>query len=72
MLTINAVEVHCTDDWVPNFVRNRQLVDLNYTPEYLKTQVMEEFNKPTQGRGLLFNYFIKSKLTNLMESISEF
>jgi hypothetical protein len=72
MLTIGSVEVHCTDDWVPNFVRNRQLVDLSYTPEYLKAQVMEEFNKPTQGRGHLFNYFIKSKLTNLMESISEF
>jgi len=61
-----------TEEWVPNFIRNRELVDLNRTPEYLRSQVLEEFNKPTQSRGKLFNYFIKSKLTNLMESISEF
>ena len=61
-----------TEEWVPNFIRNRELVDLNRTPEYIRSLVLEEFNKPTQSRGKLFNYFIKSKLTNLMESISEF
>jgi hypothetical protein len=62
----------CTEEWVRNFIRNRELVDLHRIPEYIKSQVLEEFNKPTQSRGKLFNYFIKSKLTNLMESIGEF
>jgi len=28
--------------------------------------------QPTNGRSKLFNYFVKHKLKNLMENISEF
>ena len=60
------------DDWVPAFMRNRELVDLSMTPEYIHTEVMEQYNTEPCDRGKLFNYFVKNRLSNLMENIGEF
>jgi len=54
------------------FRRNEKLVDLYQTPEHIAIEVAKQFeNEPAQRSGL-FNYFIKNRLTNLMEHIGEF
>ena len=55
------------------FVRNQQLVDLDFIPERIKNSIMDEYGRvePKPRSGLL-NYFIKHKLRNLTDSIGEF
>ncbi len=54
------------------WLRNRMLIDLMYIPSEIKSSVIEQYKKPTNGRDKMFNYFIKHKLKHLMEDISEF
>ena len=56
-----------------NFCRNRQLIDLQYTPNEIKEKVLTQYNEQTgRDRSKLMNYFIANKLKNLAEYISEF
>mgnify|MGYP003321891466 CR=1 FL=1 len=59
-------------EWAKGFHRNRKLVDLQYTPDYLREEILEQYNVDPGGREKLFNYFVKRKLNNLVENISEF
>jgi len=56
-----------------NYLRNKSLIDLEQVPDYIKEQVLAEWNQEnTRDRSQLFNYFIHNKLKNLMEVITEF
>jgi hypothetical protein len=49
------------------------MIDLAEVPQVFKTQILEEYEAENpKDRSQLLNYFIKNKLRNLMESISEF
>jgi len=61
------------EDVSKNYQRNRMLIDLNAVPDRIRAatkQAVEE--QSDKGRDKLFNYFIKYKLKNLTECISEF
>jgi len=59
--------------WYRNYQRNQRLVDLQYTPEHLKAKILEEFEKPPQGKGsLILPYLINKKCKLLIEVASEF
>ena len=70
--SLEEFEKTCGEDWIPNFVRNRTLVDLDLTPGSLRARILKQFNQEPPQRGKLFNYFIKHQLKNLMENIGEF
>jgi hypothetical protein len=56
-----------------NYMRNRQLVDLTYTPSDIKEKTIDKYNNEAgKDRNKLFNYFIKYKLKNLTEVVNEF
>ena len=59
-----------------NFMRNAQLIDLGYTPKNIFDASVDAYEQQKQTCGIkrskIFNYFIKHKLKNLMESIGEF
>jgi hypothetical protein len=56
-----------------NFDRNRRLIDLSLIPQSIKAAVMTQYdNQSNKNRDKLFNYFIKFKLKNLTEHITEF
>ena len=56
-----------------NYQRNEMLIDLTRIPTNIQEQIMVTYQEqPTNGRSKLFNYFVKHKLKNLMENISEF
>ena len=59
-------------EWFQAYDRNRALIDLQYTPVEIRDEVMSQFNSQNKDRGKLFNYFVKKKLNNLVENISEF
>ena len=54
------------------FRRNEILVDLNQTPTHISVEVAKQYENEPADRSGLFNYFIKNRLTNLMEHIGEF
>lgn len=61
------------DEVKRNYMRNKALIDLSQVPAHIKEAVMNEWLATSDAdRSQLFNYFIKNKLKNLMESISEF
>lgn len=56
-----------------NFHRNKALIDLSEVPQDIKDKILEEFDlQSNKDRSHLFNYFVKNKLRNLMEHLSEF
>ena len=53
--------------------RNRQLVDLDYIPDDIENQAIDQLdNYKMNDRSKLFNYFVKKKLKGLMDVIQEF
>lgn len=56
-----------------NYNRNKKLIDLEEIPQEISIDIMASFNaQASKSRDQLFNYFIKFKLKNLTEHISEF
>ena len=56
-----------------NYSRNANLIDLSFTPEFIREKVMEQFNaQEGRDRSKLLNYFIANKLRNLTDHLSEF
>ena len=52
--------------------RNRIMIDLDNTPSAIRDEINEAFDAPAKSRGKLFNYFVKYRLRNLINSIDEF
>lgn len=67
-------EEFCTNDlMLRGYKRNQMLVDLDYTPETIKSAIVEAYDNSTPAkRSELLNYFIEKKLRNLMDVIQEF
>lgn len=56
-----------------NYQRNKELIDLNFTPEEIRSKVIEQYNNQNnKDKSKLMNYFISNKLKNLMENIGDF
>lgn len=56
-----------------NYERNKVLIDLNHVPPEISERTKELFREQSnKDRSKLFNYFIKNKLKNLTECITEF
>jgi len=54
-------------------IRNRELIDLTYTPDSIKDEIMEEFNKPANGSiTQLMTLFTRHQMKQLLESLSDF
>lgn len=63
----------CDDLMLRNYHRNRQLIDLRFTPNEVKERVLSLYEEQkNKNRKLLFDYFVDKKLRHLLESINEF
>lgn len=63
----------CDEKMLRGYLRNQQLVDLNFIPAEIKKEVLAQFEEQKgKGRDKLFNYFIERRLKILLESINEF
>jgi len=66
-------EEFCTEEMLRNYKRNEELIDLDFVPESIEEQILEEYDKPINGnRSKLMPYFIDKQLKNLMENIGDF
>ena len=61
------------DEVKRNYQRNDKLINLDNIPRDLEKEIMVEFSEaPCDDRSKLLNYFIKSRLKELTESIGDF
>ena len=65
-------EQFCNEAMLRNYKRNQKLIDLEFVPDDIKTQTLEQYNTQIKDSSKLFNYFIQYQLKNLMEHINEF
>ena len=65
-------EQFCNEAMLRNYKRNQKLIDLEFVPDDIKSQTLEQYNTQIKDRSKLFNYFIQYQLKNLMEHINEF
>lgn len=64
---------HVPEELQINWHRNALMIDLDRVPQDIKDETMKAIQAQSdKGRDKLFNYFIKYKLKNLTECISEF
>ena len=62
-----------TEEEKRNFARNENLVNLTKIPKNISEEILRQYNtENTKDRSKLYNYFIKYRLRNLVEHISEF
>ena len=68
------MEVLCKNpDFVRNWNRNRQLIDLSYCPANIQENIINEYKKQNgKDRSKLLSYFMANKLKLLTENISDF
>jgi len=68
------VDINNMNDEVKrNYMRNKALIDLSEVPKGMKEEILSIWNEENgKDRSQLLNYFIKNKLRNLMECITEF
>ena len=70
---LNEVLPTFTKEQEKNYLRNRQLIDLSFVPEWLEQNINREFNDvKVATRDKILGYFINKKLKTLIESIDEF
>jgi len=56
-----------------NFKRNQQLIDLDYVPNPIEINILDDFKGDHfTGRNKMLNYFVKHRLRDLTESLQEF
>jgi len=62
-----------SDEVKRNYMRNKAMIDLSEVPQSIKEEILEAYSHDDgRDRSQLLNYFIKNKLKNLMENITEF
>lgn len=52
--------------------RNKMLIDLAETPQSIREEILEQYERPVNSRKGLINYFIAHRLKNLMTDIQDF
>ena len=61
------------DEVKRNYMRNKAMIDLSEVPQGMKDEILKAWHEDNgKDRSQLLNYFIKNKLRNLMECITEF
>lgn len=62
------------DTWYRNYQRNETLIDLSYTPDHLKSKIINEYQaqKPASNRSLVLPFLINKNMKQLIESVEEF
>jgi len=66
-------EFFCNDEMMRNYSRNQLMIDFEFIPNDIKTNILQSFEeaKPASKQSFL-NYMIKNRLNNLMEVFDDF
>jgi|SRR6185312_13622086 len=66
-------EDFCTPKMLVGYHRNKELIDFDYIPKSIEMEILNQFRQPYfDSNSQIFPYFVKNKLTNLLQSINQF
>ena len=66
-------EAFCDENMLRGWKRNQQLVDLTFTPDTIRKEVLASYNAQAgKPRNKLYSYFIENRLKNLLVDIDHF
>lgn len=70
----NEPETYCTSEQLENYHRNLKLIDLNYIPQNIQDEILEEYERLNSctRKKLSINYFIENKLVSLLNELEDF
>jgi len=69
----SGVESQLTEEQLLNYKRNRILIDFNFIPLDIKTNIIAEYENITPSpRKNIYKYMVKNKLSMLLEHIGDF
>lgn len=69
----SGVESQLTEEQLLNYKRNRILIDFNFIPLDIKTNIIAEYENVTPSpRKNIYKYMVKNKLSMLLEHIGDF
>jgi len=72
-LVVQEPKEFCNEEMLRNYQRNQRLIDLSFVPSDLQKIIVDQYKEVKCGnRSKLLNYFIKNRLKNLTESLSDF
>jgi len=72
-LVVQEPKEFCNEEMLRNYQRNQRLIDLSFVPSDLQKIIVDHYKEVKCGnRSKLLNYFIKNRLKNLTESLSDF
>lgn len=72
-LTQMSEEFCTTKEMKEGFDRNRKLIDFDYIPEHIQSNIINCFESyQPKGRSQLMNYFVKNRMKLMIEHITEF
>lgn len=72
-LTQQPEQICETEEQLKNYRRNEKMVDLNQIPVEIQAAILEEFDKPIIGdKSKIYGYFVKFRMSNLLEMIRDF
>jgi 5'-3' exonuclease len=72
-LVVQEPKEFCNEEMLRNYQRNQRLIDLTFVPSDLQKIIVDQYKEVKCGnRSKLLNYFIKNRLKNLTESLSDF
>jgi hypothetical protein len=72
-ISMDPKEFCVNESMLRGYKRNQMLVDLDYIPEDIKSNIVEEYeNVKSASRQKMMNYFIEKRLRNLIEVMDEF
>ena len=70
---VTPPEQWITAEMSHGYNRNQQLVDLSKTPQEIKDNIIESYQRQQGGdRSQLLNFFIKNKMRLMIDVISDF
>ena len=57
-----------------NYLRNKKMIDLTETPDFIKEQIINNFESqdPKKNKGKVFPYLVKKRCKRLIECVQEF
>ena len=57
-----------------NYLRNKKMIDLTETPDFIKEQIINNFESqdPKKNKGKVFPYLVKKRCKRLVECVQEF
>ena len=68
-----GIEACTTDEERTRYIRNKTLIDLEFTPQHLQDLVIVEYNKKIVGNKMkTYEYLAKNKCKMLMEDVDQF